>query len=158
MLKEFKILLILIFLTISLSSCSSENSIFKLIFRKDSAEKLDTVDTIQDDYEVNISTFEKIIPIEFEKKTSEHDYTLSYYVYFGEKNCPDCEEFVYKLSKQAKEKDIKIHYINTDDSDSDVLEAIRKDYEIDTIPQLLKIYNLEKDFRLINTDSDIIAF
>lgn len=156
--REFNLLPWLIFLAISLSSCSSKNSSLESILEKEHTEESDTVAFLQDEYTENVSTFEKIIPSELEKKLSEHDYTLSYYIYFGEKKCPHCEEFVSRLSKQAKEKDIKIHYIDTENNKSIILDEIKNNYEINTIPQLLKIYNSKKEFRLINTDSDIIAF
>lgn len=157
--KFILIFFILLSFTFFLLSCGIKNKISNTYNYDKETTYLSSSNTIKDQsYKENISTFQSVLPKNFEKSISEHNYVYPYYVYFGRESCPYCVEFAAKLSKQANEKQIPIHYIDTENKQSKGLQKIREEYNINTVPQLLKIVNEKNDFQLIDTEKNIIDF
>ena len=61
-------------------------------------------------------------------------------VYLGRPTCSYCRSFVKLLNKSIKETNSKVYYIQTEkDSTNKALASIRKEYNIEYIPTLIKI-------------------
>lgn len=91
----------------------------------------------KEEYEKNISTFEKISANKFKKIITDSE---EKYFYFGRQSCPYCRAFVPSLSKISKQNNVTIYYIDTEDTEKNTgLKALRNELNIDKVPSLVKI-------------------
>ncbi|MGP1361538.1 MAG: thioredoxin family protein [Candidatus Fimenecus sp.] len=86
-------------------------------------------------YEDSISSFEKITVEEAVRKISEKE---RFVLYTGRITCEDCRRIVPYLSMIAKEKNIKIFYLDSENTkiDSDI-KSFREKYEIRSVPSII---------------------
>lgn len=64
------------------------------------------------------------------------------FVYFGRPTCPHCVLLYPRLEKVAKNSNVTIHYINTDEyREEEKLQEILNTYEINYVPYLAKFEN-----------------
>ena len=90
-----------------------------------------------DNYEKNIINTEKIRAEDLSELKKENTEII---VYLGRPTCSYCRSFVKLLNKSIKETNSKVYYIQTEkDSTNKALDSIRKEYNIEYIPTLIKI-------------------
>lgn len=90
-----------------------------------------------DNYEKNIINTEKIRAEDLSELKKENKEII---VYLGRPTCSYCRSFVKLLNKSIKETNSKVYYIQTEkDSTNKALASIRKEYNIEYIPTLIKI-------------------
>lgn len=64
------------------------------------------------------------------------------FVYFGRPTCPHCVLLYPRLEKVAKDNNITIHYVNTDEyREVEKFQEILNTYEINYVPYLAKFEN-----------------
>lgn len=81
-----------------------------------------------------------LIPIE---NLNEFNNKKNIIVYFGRPTCPICTEFSPILESVLKSENKKIYYFDTDEwRDKKGYETILKLYEINNIPTLIKIHDI----------------
>lgn len=75
-------------------------------------------------------------------------------IYIGFENCPFCRKFVHTLSPLAKEKNLRIYYVDARDPDyKEEIKNFRKKYDLQTVPGFL--YSSETAGVTAKTDSSL---
>lgn len=90
----------------------------------------------ESDYAKAVKDFQEISIEDLEEKLgTDEDFIL----YIGRETCPYCRAFVPKLHQAAKETEIPVLYIDSEEDPTGQLEQFRKASGIETVPSLLYI-------------------
>lgn len=66
-----------------------------------------------------------------------HNFKLRIILFFiGRPTCPYCRRFEPKLTQVAKDNQLTVHFLNSENQDSDTQE-LRTTYDVPTVPGLL---------------------
>jgi len=104
------------------------------------------------EYLKSTKDFEKLSADEVITKTNNNE---SFFLYFGRATCPYCREFVPKLDKVSKEKNVVITYLDTEDTDTDIaIQKLREQYDVEFVPTLINISNQGNNVTVFNANND----
>lgn len=108
-------------------------------------------------YSTTVNAFEEITVEELDKLQSSEDIV---HLYIGRKTCPYCRNFVPKLRAVGRDLDVKIYYIDSEDSENQSLTDFRNNNEIRTVPALLNVKNNNTEAVMDSTltEEDIANF
>ena len=102
-------------------------------------------------YLEQVTVFTEITPTEADQLLEAKEGNI---VYIGRETCPYCRRFVGKLSKLAKEHNLKVHYVHSKHPDyTDEIETLREKYDVPTVPGLL--YSSESAGLVVKCDSSL---
>lgn len=122
--------------TITLVGCGTSKSQSE----KGNSIQENTASNHLETYEQAVNDFQEVTPQNIDEFKQN---STSTFVFFGRPTCPYCRQFAPMLGKSAKTAKIKIHYLNTQDTESDQsIRDIRSEYDVNIVPTLV---HLNKD-------------
>jgi len=103
-------------------------------------------------YAEDTKEFIEITAEQFEQKLAAGEKTI---VYLGKAVCPYCRKFVPKLDNVRKEKDLTIHYLDSQNTPTDAaIQSLRDKLGVRTVPALVTIDG-PGQFTNLNADSSL---
>ncbi len=86
-------------------------------------------------YEEAVSYFTKVNAQEAQNGIDEE---TGYVLFIGRPTCPYCQRFAPKLAQVARESNVTVYYLKSDDqADARGIDALRQKYNVTTVPGLL---------------------
>lgn len=84
-----------------------------------------------------MATFaEYFTPITAEEAEKQLQTADNFILFIGRPTCPYCRRFEPKLTQVAKDNQLTVHFLNSDNQDS-AIQELRATYDVPTVPGLL---------------------
>lgn len=135
--RQKKIILVILFVVVIMA-------FLMLSMRKDigieDKEDLEDLDVMNLEMEIiayqhSILNFTELTAEEVNEKISNDE---SFFLYVGRVTCQWCRRMVPKLSKIVKTYNIRMYYLDSEESDTNsVLSKFREQYGVESVPQIL---------------------
>lgn len=103
-------------------------------------------------YRATVAKFTPVSATDFQALVKEKQVI---YAYFGRETCEHCRRFAPELARQAEIADVEILYLNTENSEDLALKALRKTYQVEYVPTLLRLS--EGTYQTYQADKDPLA-